>query len=96
MLFGEQGETLWVTLAKANLETNGLIEKQPAPPTNSELVMKAIGEKRQKAGEILTWMRSKGVGGIGITQVDGLLSNLQRAGKIRCTGPEEDQRWKLA
>ena len=84
LLFGEDNNnSLWITLAKAELTEDGVTEKQPTPPTNSDLVLKAIGEKRCTPGEILTWMRSNGANGLGITQVDGLLSNLSRAGKIR-------------
>jgi hypothetical protein len=96
VLFGEQGNTLYVTLATAELEVSGIVEPQPPKPSNSDLVLRAISEKRRKPGEILTWLRSNGVAGIGITQVDGLLINLLRAGKVRRSGEDDSQVWSLA
>jgi hypothetical protein len=98
ILFGEQGQTLWVTLAKADLDAvGGPIEPQPARPAMTDLVLKALGAKRNTAGEIVSWMRSNGATGIGITQVDGLLSNLARAGKIklRRSGDDGPEKWAL-
>ncbi len=83
VLFGEQGNTLFVTLATAELQANGVVEEQPKKPSNSDLVLAAIREKRHTAGEIVSWLRSNGVPGAGITQVDGIIGNLMRAGTLK-------------
>ncbi|HVW08368.1 MAG TPA: hypothetical protein VHC90_07285, partial [Bryobacteraceae bacterium] len=45
VLFGEQGETLWVTLARAEMHAEGSVD-QPKQKTNAELVLEAIAAKR--------------------------------------------------
>jgi hypothetical protein len=82
VLFGEQGDVLWVTLAAADLRTDGAAE-QPTRKTNSDLVLEGLDAKRDTAGALTTWLRSNGAPGIGISQVDELLRQLARAGKIR-------------
>jgi hypothetical protein len=103
VLFGEQGNTLWVTLAKAEMETEGVVA--PAKATEklsmSDLALRAITEgNRHTAGEILTWMRSNGGDGLGITQVDRILIDLARAGKIKSKqarpGLDQPERWVKA
>jgi hypothetical protein len=99
VMFGEQGESLWVTLAAVEMKSNGHVEEQPARPSNGDLAIAAINAKRHTVGEILTWMRSNGADGLGITQVDGLIRNLARAGKIKLKGGrpgDEVERWVLA
>lgn len=95
ILFGEQGNVLWVTLASVELRTDGEVER-PAKKTNSDLVLEAIEGKRDTAGAITTWMRSNGAPGIGLTQVDDLLRVLARAGKIRLKkgSTDEVERWE--
>ncbi len=91
VLFGEQGNTLYVMIAKADLADEGVTEKQPPPITNKDRVLAAIGDKRCTPGEILTWMRSNGAGGVGITQVDDLLNILVRERKIRNVSGTRDE-----
>lgn len=98
VLFGEgPDKSLWVTLQKPELSKNGSVDPEPPKPTNAELVIKAIEAKRHTAGEIVSWLRSNGGAGIGITQVDGLLSNLLRSGKVKLgrQSSEGADRWEL-
>jgi hypothetical protein len=62
-----------------------------------DLVLEAIGQKRDSAGTITTWARSNGAPGIGISEVDRILNNLARAGKIRLRvkrRPQGADRWE--
>jgi hypothetical protein len=81
VMFGEEGRALWVCLEKAELKTNGVTEDQLDKPSNGDLVLRAISLGKHTAGEIVTWMRSNGAPGLGITQVDNLLASLARQGK---------------
>ncbi len=100
VLFGEKGEQLFVCLAKADLTTAGVADEQPRV-TVSDIVIAALKVGRSTAGEIVTWARSNGAPGVGISQVDGLLSNLARAGKVklrplRSGASDAPDRWSLA
>jgi hypothetical protein len=55
-------------------------------------VCSAVKEKkRASAGELVSWLRSNGGAGCGITQVDGILLNLMRQGRIRLGKPGVDE-----
>ncbi|MCU1330691.1 MAG: hypothetical protein JWN34_6061, partial [Bryobacterales bacterium] len=99
ILFGEKGDTLYVSLAKVDLTTDGVAADQPRI-SMSEIVLSAIKAGRSTAGEITSWARSNGAPGIGLTQVDGLLSGLARGGKAKLKaakpGSEGPERWSLA
>jgi len=95
--FGERGNTLWVALGKAQLHTDGAVDEAPRK-TISDVVIDAIKAKRTTAGEIVTFVRSNGGAGAGITQIDGVLSSLLRQGKVRLVSRPTDDvpRWGLA
>ena len=66
--------------------------------TNSDLVIACLMEKKRASiGEMVSWMRSNGSQGIGITQVDSLVLTLARAGKIKLGKPgvDDSERWVL-
>ncbi len=96
LLFGEEGSTLWVTLAKANLLTDGKTEDQPSRSL-ADTILLAIDAKRHKPGEITTWCRSNGAAGVGLTQVEGVIRNLAREGKIKLKaaikGDDDPEMW---
>lgn len=77
--FGQQGETLWVKLDKSD---QSWIEEKPDAKKNA-MILQAIAAKRHTAGEMVSWLRSNGAPGIGITEVDVCLGNLSRDGKIK-------------
>lgn len=96
LLFGEQDNTLWVTLAKAELTTEGKSEESPRK-TLADVVMDAIRQKRTTAGEILTFVRSAGAaGGVGLTQIDGVLAALRRQFKVKLKSQDGVDRWSIA
>lgn len=82
LMFGEEGSTLWVALAKADLVADGKTDEEK-PKTLAEIVLLAIDAKRNKAGEITTWARSNGAPGAGVSQVDEAIRNLCRDGKVK-------------
>jgi hypothetical protein len=102
ILFGEQGNLLWVALAKAELHTNGKVDPVPVVErkTDSALVLEALQEsKRDTPGQITSWIRSNGNPDIALNTVDAMLSSLARAGKVHLkTKPkgDETERWRLA
>ena len=82
VLFGEQGNVLWVTLAQAALSVDGIAEA-PLKKSAEDIVLEALREKRDTSGVITSWARSNGAPGIGISDVDRILIELMRAGSIR-------------
>jgi hypothetical protein len=79
-------------------------EEAPKPaPTIAELALQAITAKRTTAGEIITFMRSRGyTNGLDLTGTENLLRNLCKEGKIKLKplprGADTDQpdRWMVA
>jgi hypothetical protein len=99
VLFGTQGDKLWVSLAKVEMETDGEVDVQPKR-ANVDIVLDAVKAGRQQAGEIFSWSRSNGSTEIGIREVDILLGSLARAGKIKLKsqprGSDGPERWTVA
>ncbi len=109
--FAFEGQTLWVALNPNQKPLPGrtmdpvpanqaLAEKRPTLP---ELALKAIEAKRTTAGEIISWMRSRGhVNGLDLTGTEDLLRNLAKAGKIKLKplgrggDPDQPDRWMVA
>jgi hypothetical protein len=89
ILFGEEGETLWVMLATVDLSNNGHVDPVPEAKAKSlakslnDIVLEAVITKRDKPGLITTWARLNGAPSVGISAVDNVLSGLLRAGKIK-------------
>jgi hypothetical protein len=99
VVFGEQAGVLWVALAKVELATSGHTEKE-AGRSPADVMLEAIRQKKQQAGEITTWARTNGWAGAGLTQVDAELNKLARAGKIRLKtasrfAADTPERWEL-
>lgn len=72
-------------------------------PTLSDLALQAITARRRTAGEIISWMRSRGyTNGLDLTGTENLLRNLCKAGKIkleplgRNEDPDRTDRWLMA
>jgi len=90
ILFGEQGSTLWVTLAKADLATNGVADVPPAPKARPlpEIVLEGIrDDKRDTPGLIVAFCRNNGAPDVTLNAVDAALGELLREGKIKLKNP---------
>ena len=101
ILFGEQGSTLWVTLAKAELSQNGHVEELPAPKARPlpEIVLDGIEhDKRDTVGLIVSFCRKNGAPDVTLNAIDRVIAELARAGKIKLKpvrrgDPDPSERW---
>ena len=101
ILFGEQGSTLWVTLAKAELSHNSHVEELPAPKARPlpEIVLDGIvlGQK-DTPGLIVSFARRHGAPDVTLNAIDRVIAELARAGKIKLKpvrrgDPDPSERW---
>ena len=101
ILFGEQGSTLWVTLAKADLATDGVADVPAAPKARPlpEIVLEGIrDDKRDTPGLIVAFCRKNGAPDVTLNAVDAALAGLLREGKIKLKAPVkglDGDRWAV-
>jgi hypothetical protein len=100
ILFGEQGSTLWVTLAKAELSTNGSVEEPPATKARPlpDIVLEGIAnDKRDTPGLMVSYARLHGAPDVTLNAVDRVIAELARAGKIKLkpvkNKADDTERW---
>jgi|SRR5579863_140607 len=101
ILFGEQGSTLWVALAKAELSQDGNVQQPSAPKARPlpEIVLEAISnDKRDTPGLIVSYCRLHGAPEATLNAVDSSLATLLRQGRIKLkakprSAPDDQDRW---
>ena len=100
VLFGEQGDTLWVTLAKVELSSNGHSEPQQQPKARplAEIILEGIrDDKRDTPGLMVSYARLHGAPDVTLNAVDRVVSDLARGGKVKLKPArnkmDSDERW---
>lgn len=100
ILFGEQGSTLWVALAKTQMETEGKVDQTPSLKA---IPLPEIGlggirnDKRDTPGLMVSYARLHGAPEVQLNAVDRVISELARGGKIKLkpvrTKGDDEERW---